>query len=239
VTPTQEARTRGAGLLASLGCQPLACTLVTLGYPALPNLTGGTPMPLPIIADTALVRLVWTNDSAPRAAVNDLHIGYPTGSETPEAQILTNLNALVTAGMWTPVTANGRVGRVEITRLDGTSASVVTAIAPAAKWTGGGTSDCVLQGAAVVGFKSTHRGPAGRNRIYLPWIGEGSQVNGTLVGDSATIPPTAWETFRVAMLGAANSTPLKVVSAHDGVARNCVGIGWNPILRTQRRRARR
>jgi hypothetical protein len=196
-------------------------------------------MPLPIIANTALVRLVWTNDSAPRAAVNDLHVGYPDGSETPEAQILTNLNALVTAGMWTPVTANGRVGRVDITRLDGTSASVSTAIAPAAKWTGSGTSDSILQGCAVVGFKSNHRGPAGRNRIYLPWIGEGSQVNGTLVGDSATIPPTAWETFRAAMLGAANPTPLKVVSAHDGVARNCIGIGWNPILRTQRRRARR
>lgn len=196
-------------------------------------------MPLPVIADTALVRLVWTNPNAPRDAVNDLHIGYPTGSETPESQIYTNFNTLVTAGMWTPVTAAAYVKRVDITRLDGTSAGVSFFPAAAAKWTGQGSGDAILQGAAVVGFKSTHRGPSGRNRIYLPWIGEANQTNGTIVGDAATVTPAAWETFRVAMAAAANPTPLKVVSAKDGVARNCVAIGWSLALRTQRRRTRR
>ncbi len=139
--------------------------------------------------------------------------------------------------MWLLSADQPKVNSVEITPLDGVTASQTFATGAPAKWTSLGAPDLILQGAAVLSLKSTLRGPKYRNRIYLPWTGEGSQVNGTLAAASVALATTAWTNFFAAMTTALY--PPTVVSPTDQTESPMTSFIIRPYVRTQRRRVRR
>lgn len=193
-------------------------------------------MPLPIIANVAQARLIWTSDSAPRPAVNDLYFKDVVGGASINS-LWTLLDASVTAGMWDLVGGtNTKVSSVRLTPLDGITAGTVKTPA-GAKWASGSSADPILQGAAVVTFASTIRGPRGRGRIFLPFIAESGQTAGVLSSGSVTTMQAAWTAFINAM--GAGSWPQHVVSAVHTDSHVVGAVTVRSFLKTQRRRARR
>lgn len=193
-------------------------------------------MVLPVILDTFQVTLVWVNGDVPRPATNVLHFTDTVGGQT-EANLSTDLAANVSTGMWTAVGQHSIINRVDIIKLDGVSATHSFNIVAAAKWTGQGATDIVAQGCMVVSLKSNVRGRSGRNRVYLPWIGETQQTNGAFVPSVVTDTATAWATFVNDM--AASGWDLVVVSPKESAAHGLATIIARPNVLTQRRRARR
>jgi hypothetical protein len=196
-------------------------------------------MPLPVIADVFQLRLDWSNTNAPRNASNNLYFRDVAGGQT-EANLSTDFQASVLVGMWTPVGTNSVINDFTVTKLDGASAGVVFQTGGAAKWQGSGGSDIILQGCAVVSIKSLIRGPNGRGRIFLPWIGETNQTNGVIVPANVTAMQTAWNSFQVSM--AAAGWEVVMVTQHasgGGSAARLANYVCKPNLKTQRRRARR
>lgn len=193
-------------------------------------------MPLPVIANTYQVVLNWTNASAPRDAANTLHFLDQLGTQTI-ANLNTDIEASVGAIMWQAVTASARVNSMRITPLDGVTAGVTFSVAAAAKWTGGGGADAILQGAQVVSLKSAQRGPRGRNRVFLPWVAEDRQVNGTIDSVVTANVAGAWATFVSAM--SALDWQLVAVSAVHNEENALASLSVSSRLYTQRRRARR
>lgn len=193
-------------------------------------------MPLPVVADVYQARLIWNSDSAPRPAVNDLYF-HDTGGGGSINALWTLLDASVTQNMWEPVAGTStQVDQVRITPLDGTTAGVVKT-ASGTKWSAGSSGDPILQGAAVVSFATAVRGPRGRGRVYLPWIGEAAQTAGVLASASVTALGTAWTNFVNAM--GTGGYPLHVVSAVHSDSNVVTGVTIRSFLKTQRRRARR
>jgi hypothetical protein len=194
-------------------------------------------MALPVIADTFQVRLNWHNANAPRDAANNLYFFDSVGGQTP-TNLNTDINAAVTQAMWGVISSDASVNSLLITDLSGSDAGVAFSQAAAAKWTGGGASECVLQASAVVSIKSLFRGPAGRGRVYLPWVAEASQANGALVGSGYTSMQAAWNAFQTAMAVSGWLT-MQVSQSHGvDVARDASYV-VRPYVFTQRRRARR
>lgn len=193
-------------------------------------------MPLPIINLTYQVALVWQAAAAPRPASNILHFVDIVGTQN-ESDLFTDLQANVTAGMWSATSNTAGITQVNITQLDGVSAGQAFTPTPAAKWNGSAAGEMILQGATVVSLKSDQRGPRGRNRIYLPWIGEDQQTNGTIAAGTVTAMTAAWVAFETAM-GVAG-WQLTAVSGVHATENSVTSIAVRPYVKTQRRRARR
>lgn len=191
-------------------------------------------MPLPVVADTYQVSLVWTNPNAPRNAVNTLHFQHNTGTDSA-ADLYADLNASVATNMWSVLHTSTRVENVNITKLDGVSAGQAFQPAAVAKWAGANAGDLILQGAAVISIKSNVRGPRGRNRIFLPWVVESCQANGVLTPANVTAMATAWATFVTDMSTAGWN--LVAVSALHAEANAVATIAIRTALKTQRRRS--
>lgn len=193
-------------------------------------------MPLPVIPDVYQVVLNWSNANAPRDAANTLHFLDTVGTQTV-ANLNADIEASVGAIQWQAVTASARVNAMRITPLDGATAGTTFVVAAAAKWTGGGGVDAILQGSQVVSLKSAQRGPRGRNRVFLPWVAEDRQVNGTIDGVVTGNVAGAWATFTSTMLAA--GWQLVAVSALHNEANDVINLSVSSAMKTQRRRARR
>lgn len=192
-------------------------------------------MPLPTIADTYQCTLVWTNSALSRQATNTIHVKDLAGTNGP-ADVYAKILAHVTSGMWTCVSSNAAIGQVSVTKLDGTSAEQIFNPVAAAKWTGQGSSEAIPQGAFVVSFKSLRRGPRGRNRVFLPYVGEGQTANGSIDPTATTNTVTAWSTFCNAM--DTDSFPVVITSYVHSAEEALFSVSGVGLLRTQRRRAR-
>lgn len=193
-------------------------------------------MPLPVIADVLQVTLNWRGVNAQRDASTTFHLWDTAGGSGANAAYAV-LNTYVTAGMWNLV-GNAAVNAVRITPLDGVTAGSVFATGSPAKWAGSTPSaDDILQGAMVVSFRSSRRGPRGRNRLFLPFISEAKQTNGTLDAGSVTAAAAAWTTFLTNMQTA--TFPLTVASPTDLAHYPVSSIVFPAYMKTQRRRARR
>ena len=193
-------------------------------------------MPLPVIADTYQVVLNWTNANAPRDASTVFHWFDNIGTQN-EANLNADLEASVSADLWRLCSAAARVNAMRITALDGVSAGVSYTVASAAKWTGAGGSDCILQGSQVISLKSAVRGPRGRNRMFLPWISETDNTNGALGSAGVALMQTAWDNFTAAMFTA--GWILSAVSSVHNEGNLVTSTTPRSVLNTQRRRARR
>lgn len=193
-------------------------------------------MPLPVVQDAIQATLVWDDVDAPRSATTTLHFLDMAGTSTVQ-QLMTAIEARVLANMWVVLPTNAHVTSINFTPLDGTSAGTSIATSGGAKWAGTGSNDCILQGACVISLKSLQRGPRGRNRIFLPWVSEGAQLNGTLTAASVALMQTAWNTFRTNM--ALDGFPLIAVSGVHSDEHTVTSVVVRPYVRTQRRRVRR
>lgn len=194
-------------------------------------------MPLPVVTDTWLVRLLFTGSPLQRTATVNLHFRDTVGTQTA-ADLFADLDASALANMWNLVSSNVGVTGVSVTKLDGTSASVGFGIAAfPAKWTGSGGADAVLGGAAVVSLKSALRGPKWRNRVYLPAIAEASQSDGTFDATKVANSTVAWAAFAASMLAAGWESV--VVSPTEELAVTTTSLQVRPFVRSQRRRNRR
>jgi hypothetical protein len=193
-------------------------------------------MPLPIIADVYLARLIWKDAGAPREAVNDLYFKDTVGTQTG-TDLFNDFQTARVRDMWALQKSSSTLYKIITTKLDGSAASVPTLTNGNVAWTGQLTGNLILQGANVITVRTGFRGRSRRGRIYLPWVAEDGQDAGTLLAASVTACQTAWNTFSAAMV-AAGWAPHVVSQLHgDSVAATRYDV--EPYLKTQRRRSRR
>jgi len=193
-------------------------------------------MPLPVVAGSFLVRLVWLNGSVQRPATNDMCFHDDAGGHTG-TDIYNAIDSHVTHDMWKTTSGDGVVDHVITTKLDGTAASVIHPTGTPAKWQGGEASQTIPQGCCVATIRTGFRGRSRRGRIFIPWIGEGAQDSGTLDGTKVAAQQAAWTTFFAAML--ADGFPIHVLSKLHTDSVEATEVQIQSFLKTQRRRSRR
>jgi len=199
---------------------------------------------LPTIADTFRCALKWSHTNG-QTAVNVMHIHAPT--KTP-ADVASGLDANVTAAMWGFVNVGASVNELQVTKLDGSSATYLLAVS-GAKWTGGTTSgDFTPALAMCVSARTGLRGRRNRGRLYLPYISESVASNGS-ASSAVTSCQSAWDTF-LSTMTAAGLTPCIASYGFSQYRKGTTVITntWTPtqnaitkytvesILATQRRR---
>lgn len=149
--------------------------------------------PLPEIADTYRVALIWNQYNA----VNVLHVH--AASSTPSI-VGDGIAASVSAGMWHGLSTAAQINSLHITPLFDDGATFVYPTDGSAKWKGGQAGDVIPAAAIVVSEKTVFRGPANRGRVFLGPVAESVAFNGIL--SSAEIPTmtNAWTAFGAALI---------------------------------------
>lgn len=188
--------------------------------------------PLPVIPDTYRAAFNW-NDSG-QTAVNVMHFRRASSSSAAVASLI---DANVTAAMWGMIANGASVVRLDVTALDGASATF-SLVTTGAKWAGGaGVTDPLIAVAQVIKLQTTLRGRRHRGRIYLPFTGENQTVGGSLLSASVTSVQNAWNTFLTATI-AAGLPP--VVASYRGASQLDVSsFVVETLVGTQRRRQTR
>lgn len=202
-------------------------------------------IPLPVITDTYRCALNWILVGTSQTAVNVIHVTTDAGGKTP-LQVMTCLNAHVTANMWGPVNNFAGVTSVSITPLDGTSPTTTFATGLPATWTGTTTGDTTIAVAGLVKLQTAFRGRDNRGRIYLPFMAEAAMNQGGITPSILTAADTAWTAFLAAIKGDATTPMMLEVASYD---RRHAGAGAHatevtsaflePMVATQRRRQQR
>lgn len=148
--------------------------------------------PLPVIADTYRVALNWRSATLGHAA-NVMHFRGAPGSA---AGLYTSLNNRAIQNLWYCVSNTAVVDSVDITPLDGSSATIVNSTGAPAKWQGFAGTDSPPAVSAIVKLRTAKRGKSYRGRIFLPWVTESQQANGALDAAAVTAMQAAWILFR-------------------------------------------
>lgn len=185
---------------------------------------------LPIIPNCFRVALRWS-DSGGRYAVNVIHIRK--AAATPQ-DVFDDIDATVNSDMWVPVSNAFTIRTVEITPLDGTSATEEFVTTAGAKWSGASAGDWSPASSAIVTLRTATRGRSARGRVYLPYVAESSMVNGTLTGAVEVSVSGGWTTFVAGLIVAGSN--LVVASYTDVADRFVVTATCQDALATQRRR---
>jgi hypothetical protein len=192
---------------------------------------------LPVINDVFRVALTWT-DATGQDAVNVMHfLDFSSGHDAGD--LMSALNAHVTANMWLSVVDTAVVTDVAITELDGSTATAHFAPATPAHWTGGNPVDFSPATAVVVKETTLFRGRSKRGRVFLPFTSENIISGGSLNHTTASNMTTAWDAFGTAMSGASPAWPLVVASYKLASAESVIGLLVEDVLATQRRRQSR
>ena len=190
---------------------------------------------LPVISNTWRVSFSWHNDNTPHTAANVMHFRKGGGSS---AALWTSLDSHVTTAMFTMQPNYAHVTEVDITPLDGTGLTVPNATGSPTKWSGnGGSGDFIPAMANIIKMLTAKRGRSYRGRIFLPWVLEGMQSNGTLSGNNVTTTSGAWATFLTAMIGDGYAPVVASylhATAEDITALTCESAGAT-VRRRQRR----
>jgi hypothetical protein len=190
--------------------------------------------PLPVIAGAFRVALRWTNGSGSQHAVNVVHID---GGSATENDIFTLLDSHVVANLWAPVSTQCSVEQVDVTRLDGTSATQSFRTGTPTKWTGMASTDYSPQVAALVKLTTVSRGRSHRGRIFLPFVGEDVQSLGVITPPSGSNWQSNWTDFLAALVTAGK--PL-VVASYKLASMETVSHATTELFSaTQRRRQER
>lgn len=200
--------------------------------------------PLPVIFNTFRCAIRWRTSGA-QTAVNVLHVRTAANGKTA-AQVFACLDAHVTAAMWGGASSNFITQGVDITPLDGTTATQTFTPAIAGHWTGGTGGDFIPSACGIVKFQTASRGVRFRGRLYLPPVAETAQTNGSYSDTSPATATAAWGTF-LTDCAADATTPLSPVvasydRAHGGAGATATTITratQETVLATQRRRQKR
>jgi hypothetical protein len=138
--------------------------------------------------------------------------------------------------MWTAVSNSASVNQVSVTPLDGSSATLVSAVSGTI-WAGGQGGDFIPQAATLVSLRSALRGARNRGRLFLPFLAESAQSNGTVFSTVLGLMQTAWSSFVTSL--ASSSTDLVIASYAFPGAQNATSALVEPLIATQRRRMSR
>jgi len=203
------------------------------------------PIPLPVIPNTYRCALEWVQGVTGQTAVNVIHI-TTNAAGVPSADVFEVLDDLVTADMWASVVNSAQILTVNITPLDGVSATSTFPVGLVARWAGETAGDFLPSSAAVVKFQTLHRGRDNRGRVFLPFTGEAAVTDGFITGGTTLTMSTAWTAFATALQGDATTPCTLVVASYD---RRHAGAGAHvtavnsivaeAALGTQRRRQSR
>ena len=194
-------------------------------------------MALPVIADCYRVAFQWqmafqaANGSDP---VNVAHFSAPGKTA---AQVYSIIDTAWAANLIKSTSAVGVISQLDITKLDGSSATQSFVTGSGAKWTGGTAGgDPIPAQCTIVKLATALRGPRYRGRLFLPYLSEAEQSVGNITPATVTTMSAAWVTFAnaVATAGAA----LGVASYVGSVWTQVVNIAVEGTAATQRRRQR-
>lgn len=141
---------------------------------------------MPVIADVTRTTLNWTGTSGPPMH-NVLHFQGQTGTEVERCDAFVDGLA---AGSLDYISSQYTLTSIDFLPLDGTTPS--HSGAPTSPPDGGGGSDFIVEGCAILSLHTDVRGPRGRGRVFLPALPEAAQSGGTLT--SATALAAAWMT---------------------------------------------
>lgn len=187
---------------------------------------------LPVIANCYRVALNWVHSSGQHAE-NVMHFRRLASTAAAVAALV---DANVTANMWNQLSSGAVVTSIDVTPLDGSSATVRLATS-GAKWTGSDAGDFLVAPAALVSLRTGVRGRSYRGRVYRPFPGEVSVSNGVLSAGGVTASQTAWTTFVAAM----NTASCQLVVAsylHQTTADVTTAIVENVLATIRRRQTR-
>jgi hypothetical protein len=203
------------------------------------------PVPLPVISKTARVALRWTESGTGQTAVNVIHIGWTPSAMTP-ALIFEALQDAMTASMWENTVGTASITDIDVTILDGTTATVGFPTGSPANMTGSTSGEFVPAAAAIVKFQTGLRGRANRGRLFTPFTGEGSMVDGHILAINIPSWQAAWALFQTNLQADADGPFSHVVASYDrrhgGVGAKATAVDnyvAEAALATQRRRQSR
>jgi hypothetical protein len=193
---------------------------------------------LPDITGVSRVALKWAGPSG-QTAVNVIHVLDNAPSHTP-AQMFTVLDAHVTASMWASMVDGAGVYEVDITPLDGITATQSFAVTGTPdKWSGTESGEFVPQVAALIKLTTAVRGRSSRGRVFLPFTAEGITSAGNLSTGAVGTIQSAWDAFRAAIHSASPSFDLVVASYKLSTAELVLNSFCELQTATQRRRQER
>lgn len=191
--------------------------------------------PLPVIANVMRVAFTWSDTVGGRTAENVMH--FRAGTVTA-AELATYLDGIVSAGMWNQTVTTVGVTQLDITPLDGTSATYTFATGRPAKWSGAiSAGDIIPAGAAIVKLQTAKRGRSYRGRVYLPFVAEGANDSGTLHSTDVDALQSAWSAFLTTT--ESGDVAWVVASYVHATAEDIIAVTAEAELGTQRRRQRR
>lgn len=201
--------------------------------------------PLPVIAQTFRVALRWLYAPKSQTAVNVMHIAADSAGKTA-LEVFTCLDAHVTANMWDGVASGSHVEEVDITPLDGTTATQSFLTSSPAKWSGVNATDAIPAVAILVKEVTLFRGRNKRGRLFLPFCAEGVSETGFINGGSQATMQAAWTAFLAAIDGD-GTTPMNMTVASYDRKHGGAGAGGTAVdhvvietaLGTQRKRQER
>lgn len=189
-------------------------------------------MALPVIADIFRCVFRWTQGAGGANPINVMHIA---GVTSTASDVYDSIDVSVTRDMWQWVPGSEAVFAIDITPLDGSSATQTFPTGSGTKWQGEAGGDSIPQGAGLIKWTTAKRGRSYRGRTYLPMVAESQQAGGTMQNVSTV--QTAWEAFRVSM--ATETNPVVVASYKLSTAEIVTAVLAETSLATQRRRLKR
>jgi len=190
-------------------------------------------MPLPVIANVYRAAVVWgpgDNSTVPPEAVNIHHVRTTTMSEQDICDALTDAHGQIPSVV-SVIAPSFSILRVEVIKLDGSSATQVCI--PASTVTGSGGAEFISQGCLVASWHTAQRGARGRGRTYFGPISENGQSGGHGGWNAVTVGSELMD--YVAFVAAAGGDLVVASYAHTD-AHDITSAKNDGALRTQRRR---
>jgi len=188
-------------------------------------------LPDPIIADVFKIRFNWVWGA--QNAYNVFHVRATAMDVDDVAQAVPDNWHNDQIKM---VSSGASIDSIDVTPLDGTSVPFNLHLGSASFVGADGTS-AVPATAAIVKMVTAKRGKSYRGRMFLPYVGEGSQVAGTLSGSIAADSTAKWVLWANGM--SADGVHLCIVSALLGTSEDVTNLAVETSLGTQRRRQTR
>jgi hypothetical protein len=148
-----------------------------------------------------------------------------------------------TATMLVAVNAGQHISEISVTPLDGVSGTFIHLTGSGSRFAGGQAGDFSPASAMLMKFVTGLRGRDNRGRIFLPFIGEPSMINGFVDETDRVAMQSAWRDFRT-NLSVDATTPCEMVVAsydrlHGGASAHATQVATiiaESPLGTQRRR---
>jgi len=195
-------------------------------------------MPLPIIANCARVTFNLQSSSG-AASHNVIHVMKDAGVTYTELgdRLASLLDDAAEADLWRPLPSDYGLTSVDITPLDGTTATR-TIERGASAWPDGQGGIAVLpQVCALIKEQTAVRGRRNRGRIYIGPITETSQADGNMVSTTQDALTDAWVAFSNDLVG--QSLAIGVASYVGRTVHQVTEIACERSVATQRRRLHR